>query len=129
LKVLSINLRNSAFALTTYSYAEGLETKGKYILKRRDKEKVKNHISRVYIISCMCQPVAQILHKIHVIVLHVRKFCRPTSGLGVGVLLEQSHYSASIERVLVYSTLEAFKYKKRSHSDGHDYSLLNCNIG
>jgi len=31
--------------------------------------------------------------------LHAHKFCRPTSGVGV---LEQSRYSASIERVLVY---------------------------
>jgi len=31
--------------------------------------------------------------------LHARKFCRPASGVGV---LEQSRYSTSIERVLVY---------------------------
>jgi len=53
--------------------------------------------SSVSIISCMCQTVVQELDKIHV--LHARKFCRPTSGSGV---LEQSPYSASVERVLVY---------------------------
>jgi len=42
------------------------------------------------------QPVTKQLDKIQV--LHVRKFCRPTSGVGV---LEQSRYSASIVRVLV----------------------------
>ena len=31
--------------------------------------------------------------------LHARKFCGPTSGVGVS---EQSHHSVSIERVLVY---------------------------
>jgi len=50
----------------------------------------------LYVISCIRQPVAQELDKIHV--LYARKFCRPTSG----VVLKQSRYSASVERVLVY---------------------------
>jgi len=40
----------------------------------------------VYIISCIRQPVAQELDKINVLV-YMRKFCRPTSGVGV---LEQN---------------------------------------
>jgi len=50
-----------------------------------------------YVINCINLPVAQELEKMHV--LYAPKFCRPTSGVGV---LEQSRYSASIERVLVY---------------------------
>jgi len=38
--------------------------------------------SRVCIISCIRQQVAQKLDKIH-ISLHARKFCGPTSGVGV----------------------------------------------
>jgi len=37
--------------------------------------------SSLYVISCIRQPVAQELDKIHI--LHVRKFCRPTSGVSV----------------------------------------------
>jgi len=54
--------------------------------------------SSLYVISFIRQPVAQELNKIHI--LYVNKFCRPTSG--VSVLIKQSRYSASIERVLVY---------------------------
>jgi len=28
-----------------------------------------------------------------------------------------------------WCTSEVCKYKKRNHNDGHDDSLLNCNIG
>ena len=52
--------------------------------------------SSVYIISCIRQPDVQELDKINVLVY---MFARPTSGVGV---LDQSRYSASIERVLVY---------------------------
>jgi len=50
-----------------------------------------------YVISCIRQPVAEELDKIHI--LHARKFCRPTSGV---VVLKHSRYSASIKRMLLY---------------------------
>jgi len=37
--------------------------------------------SSLYVISCIRQPVAQELDKIHV--LYVRRFCRPTAGVSV----------------------------------------------
>ena len=55
--------------------------------------------SSVYVISCMRQPLAQELDKIQVLGYIARKFCRPTSGVGIS---EKSCYSASIERVLVF---------------------------
>jgi len=51
----------------------------------------------LYITSCIPQPVAQELDKIHI--LYAGKFCRLTLGVGV---LEQTCRSASIEHVLVY---------------------------
>jgi len=75
----------------------------------------------LYVISCIRQPVAQELDKIHV--LYARKFCRPTSG----VVLKQSRYSASVERVLVYIS-RCVNKKKRNYNAGHDGFLLNCNI-
>jgi len=54
--------------------------------------------SSLNVIICTRQSaVAQELDKIHV--LHVSKFCRPTSGVGI---LEQRRYSASIDCVSVY---------------------------
>jgi len=50
-------------------------------------------------ISCMGQLVPQELDDKRIHVLDARKFCRSTSEVGV---LEQSRYSASIERMLVY---------------------------
>jgi len=50
-----------------------------------------------YVINCIRQPVAQESDKIHV--LYARKFCRPTSGVGI---LKESRYSTSIELALVY---------------------------
>jgi len=53
----------------------------------------------LYVISCIRQPVAQELDKIHVV--YARKYCtsRPTSGLGE---LDQNLHSAAVERVLEY---------------------------
>jgi len=49
--------------------------------------------------SCTRQPGRSKIRQDQRLSLHARKFCRPASGLGV---LDQSRYSASIERVLVY---------------------------
>jgi len=51
--------------------------------------------------------------------LHARKFCRPTSGVKVATRLRLN---------VCWCTSEACKYRKRNHNDGHDDSLLNCNI-
>ena len=73
--------------------------------------------------SCIRQPVAQELDKIHM--LYARKFCRLISGVGV---LEQACCSASIERVL-WCISEACKYKKRNCNGGHDAFLPGAELG
>jgi len=54
--------------------------------------------SSVYIMSCIRQPVAQGVEKIHVYCLHARKF---VDLLRESVSWEKSLYSAAVERVLV----------------------------
>jgi len=77
--------------------------------------------SSVYIISCIRQPVAQELDKIHVLVYMHASF--------VDLLQEsvsQSKVAARLRLNVCWCISEACKYKKRNHNNGHDDSLLNC---
>ena len=72
----------------------------------------------------MRQSVAQQLDKIHVLV-HMRA--------SVEDLLRESvswgKFATGVRLNACFCTSWKSKYKKRNHKDGHDDSLLNCNIG
>jgi len=78
--------------------------------------------SSLYIISCIRQPVAQGLDKIHI--LYARTFCRPTSGV-----INLSKVATRLRlNVLVYMSRCCVNIEKRYLKGGHDTFLLNCNI-
>jgi len=70
--------------------------------------------------NCIRQPATKESNKIQVV--HLRKFCRPASAVGV---LKQSRYSTSIDRAVLLCIKKACKYKKGWYNGGHDYFLLN----
>ena len=65
--------------------------------------------SSLYVISSICQPVAQELNKIRV--LYTRKLCRPASRVGV-----QSKVATRLRLNVCWCTSEVCKYSTNTQS-------------
>jgi len=76
-----------------------------------------------FTLSAAYVPVAQQLDKIHVLVHMRASFVDPLRES-----VSWSKFATGVRLKACFCTSEMCKYKNRNHNDGHDDSLLNCNI-